>query len=441
MFVLLLLLPAATALLFWKAELRGWLLDLAGVETNPAQFAANCLHQLNDRRQRVGSDPLTFDVDLQSTLEGFVASVPNGSDIDLDFLLQHLQRSFPDVTSLSATVVWHPSLNGLAKGVAEWDDGVSRQFDLLGTVSFRDRYRHGCVAVLAHRLPIFDLEAANRDGGRYHQTCPRCGAGHAIELDKTARTVQLRCPHCQRPYAILASDSLGRFHRAPSFLTGFSLPENEPALHPDSERAEDHVRALWKLVTQRCRYQSDEIADDNSEPYEDEVLTAGLGGTDSASDIENSIPEIALPAAARRTAQAEARLEAWQIPAETWHRKAGDCEDTSLLLADLLIGAGFDARVALGWNAQGGDHAWCVVRLGGESGEQYILETTIDPGNRPLRLLPVSEASAAYRPEQLFDREHLYFVVGGSPAKDYWSDNIWASVEELRARNDTARNE
>lgn len=417
---MLLLLPAFTALFFWKAEVRTWLLEVSGIGTDTSQFGSTCLYQLNEKRHRVGTEPLTLDAELQSSLEGFLSAVPEGSDVDLDFLLQHIQRGYPDVTALSATIVWHPTLSGLIDGIVGWDDALGREFESLNTVSFRDGYRHGGIAIIAHRLPIFDLELANADGGRYHQTCPRCGAGHAIELDPSARTVQLRCPHCQRPYAILASDSQGEFHRAPSFLTGFSLPE--PAPLPDSDTAEAKVRSLWRLVTSRCRYQ----ADGTNDPTEH--------GTATAATVERAAAVGALPAV---PVAGQSRIEAWQTPAETWRLKAGDCEDTSLLLADILISEGFDARVALGWNAQGGDHAWCVVHLG--DGAQYILETTIEPGQSPLRLLPVSEASAAYRPEQLFDRDNLYFSVGGSPAKDYWSENIWATVEEISSAGTTAQ--
>jgi hypothetical protein len=417
-FILLLLLPAFTALVFWKGEVRGWLLDLSGIRADTSQFKSTCLYDLNERRQRVGAAPLAIDTELQSSLEGFLASVPNASDVDLDFLLQHIQRTYPDVTALSATVVWHPTLGGLTDGIVGWDDALGRQYESLSTVSFRDGYRHGGIAIVAHRLPLFDLELANREGGRYHHTCPRCGAGHAIELDPSARTVQLRCPHCQRPYAILASNSLGKFHRAPSFLTGFSLPE--PAPVPDSNTAEAMVRSLWRLVASRCRYQSDGA---DGPMAHASAVSAGRAKSVGA------LPSIPLAG--------QSQIEAWQTPAETWLLKAGDCEDTSLLLADILISEGFDARVALGWNAQGGDHAWCVVRL--EDGEQYILETTIEPGGWPLRLLPVSEASAAYRPEQLFDRENLYFSIGGSPAKDYWSENIWVEVKEIDRAGATAQ--
>ncbi len=392
--------PLAVTLLCWKVEIVDFAYDFAGKAPTSQEFAITCLTGINDRRQQYGTTPLGFDDDIQSSLETFLASAKSASDIDLDKLLSYLQRSHPNITSLSATMVWHPASTRLANGVSNWEDGMVAEFDALSAVIFRDGYRRGCIGVLSHRLPHFNLTSANRDGGRYHHHCPRCGAGHAIELERSARTVQLRCPHCQRPYDILASDSQGKFHRAPSFLTGFSLPDS---LAAKAGSDESRIAELWQLITSRCTYEADG-ADGSSGGYA--TPADGL-----------SIP---VPGA-----NADSGAEAWQTPSETWQRKAGDCEDTSLLLADALISEGFDARVALGWNAQGGDHAWCVVHL--DNGAQYILESTVTP-HGPLRLLPVSEASAAYRPEQLFDRDHLYFPIGDQPANDYWSDDVWTSV-------------
>ncbi len=392
--------PLAATLFCWKVEIVDLAYDFVGKAPDSQEFATSCLTGINERRQQQGASPLSVDDGIQTSLESFLASAKNASDIDLNALLSYLQRSHPNITSLSATMVWHPASTRLVNGVSNWEDSMVPEFDALSAVIFRDGYRRGCIGVLSHRLPAFNLTSANRDGGRYHHDCPRCGAGHAIELERTARTVQLRCPHCQRPYDILASDSQGKFHRAPSFLTGFSLPDSHPSR---SGTDESQVAELWRLIASRCTYEAD--GDDG-----------GSSGYATAAD-GLSIP---VP-----SATAESGAEAWQTPSETWQRKAGDCEDTSLLLADALISEGFDARVALGWNAQGGDHAWCVVQLNG--GAQYILESTITPTG-PLRLLPVSEASASYRPEQLFDRDNLYFPIGDHPASDYWSDDVWTSV-------------
>jgi len=401
--------PLAATLFCWKVEIADLAYDFIGKAPDSQEFATSCLTGINERRQRYGASALGLDDGIQTSLESFLASARHASDIDLNRLLSYLQRSHPNVTSLSATMVWHPASTRLVDGVASWEDGMVAEFDALSAVIFRDGYRRGCIGVLSHRLPMFDLSSANRDGGRYHHDCPRCGAGHAIELERTARTVQLRCPHCQRPYDILASDSQGKFHRAPSFLTGFSLPEVNSAA---AGTEESQVAELWRLITSRCTYEAD-------------------GSDGSSGGYATPADGLSIPVP---NANSDPGAEAWQTPSETWQRKAGDCEDTSLLLADALISEGFDARVALGWNAQGGDHAWCVVQL--HDGEQYILESTVTP-HGPMRLLPVSEASASYRPEQLFDRDHLYFPIGDQPASDYWSSDVWTSVPNTAVLKNT----
>jgi transglutaminase-like putative cysteine protease len=69
--------------------------------------------------------------------------------------------------------------------------------------------------------------------------------------------------------------------------------------------------------------------------------------------------------------------EYWQFPRETLDFGTGDCEDTSFLLASLLLAlrlSSEDVRVELGtWYGRG--HAWVKVRLGAT---WYLLESTSD---------------------------------------------------------------
>jgi hypothetical protein len=104
-------------------------------------------------------------------------------------------------------------------------------------------------------------------------------------------------------------------------------------------------------------------------------------------------------------------------------RGSGDCEDTSILLADWLISRGFDARVVIGETEAFQGHAWCVVRV---EDEVYLLETTLESDDAP-RTPPLAiTMSERYRPEYLFDRDRLYFFGGG--AKDCWDDTLWLGV-------------
>jgi predicted transglutaminase-like cysteine proteinase len=116
--------------------------------------------------------------------------------------------------------------------------------------------------------------------------------------------------------------------------------------------------------------------------------------------------------------------ERWQTPGETYAMGRGDCEDTSILLADALISAGYPAKVAIGRNSKVGEHAWCVVKV---EGEQYLLETT---GGKPSsKELPrVAEVGEHYVPRQLFDRDSVYFRKGEGRISDYWSEMGWDRI-------------
>jgi len=60
----------------------------------------------------------------------------------------------------------------------------------------------------------------------------------------------------------------------------------------------------------------------------------------------------------------------WQFPLETWHKKTGDCEDRSLLLASILRNWSENVY-AVGGEFKGEGHAWVVVN-----------DQIIDPSSR-----------------------------------------------------------
>jgi transglutaminase superfamily protein len=77
--------------------------------------------------------------------------------------------------------------------------------------------------------------------------------------------------------------------------------------------------------------------------------------------------------------------EFWQFPSETIALRQGDCEDSAVLLASLLLAAGvspFCVRVVIGSIKIAGDlipHVWTIYK--DEKGIWRILETTAgDPG-------------------------------------------------------------
>ena len=111
--------------------------------------------------------------------------------------------------------------------------------------------------------------------------------------------------------------------------------------------------------------------------------------------------------------------EFWQFPSETIALRQGDCEDSSVLLATLLLAAGispFCVRVVIGLVTQDGSatpHAWPIYK--DERGCWRILETTYGPGDLPVEW-PRADASChpgtvpCYTPDLCFNRAHVWLV-------------------------------
>ena len=103
--------------------------------------------------------------------------------------------------------------------------------------------------------------------------------------------------------------------------------------------------------------------------------------------------------------------EHWALPIETLKRGTGDCEDTSFLLASLLLAAGVtpqNVRVALGRTSSGG-HAWVEVRT--DKG-WYILESTSDvPLSYGVNTWKIQEGyKIGYSPHLYIYRDHCVRV-------------------------------
>jgi hypothetical protein len=232
--------------------------------------------------------------------------------------------------------------------------------------------------VLGERLPLFAPEAlADQKQEKFYSVCTLCKQGQACQIPRHSRSLSLECPHCHRVYAMVAADSHGRFRYVNEYLTGYEPPAHYPA--GQTKLAE--LMSIWRAVASGCRYTPDAGDDDN---------------------------------------------DAWQTARETQALGTGDCEDSSILLADWLLARDFQARVALGRYAERGGHAWVVVRL---DHEDYLLESTEGASNaqRPPLL---SEVGSRYVPELLFD--HLAFFIRTQPADlwngDFWSEDTWQRV-------------
>ena len=105
----------------------------------------------------------------------------------------------------------------------------------------------------------------------------------------------------------------------------------------------------------------------------------------------------------------------WLFPEETLILGKGDCEDTSFLLASLLLASGISeqcvrvvmGRVASPAGAYG--HAWVVYQC--ESGQWGLLETTLE--SAPPRLAPADPFTLPgnqyqYQPQFCLNSSHLW---------------------------------
>lgn len=110
----------------------------------------------------------------------------------------------------------------------------------------------------------------------------------------------------------------------------------------------------------------------------------------------------------------------WLFPPETYQLGKGDCEDTSFLLASLLIAGGispFCVRIVLGMtydekNKPLGGHCWPVYK--NESGRWCILESTMDkiPGEMPdADELTLKGRPFRYEPLYCFNDHHLWEIL------------------------------
>jgi len=110
------------------------------------------------------------------------------------------------------------------------------------------------------------------------------------------------------------------------------------------------------------------------------------------------------------------RAEVWQTSKESYIRLRGDCEDHAILLADWLIGLGYDARVVSGTvNIRGetGGHAWVILYT---NGKEYLLEAT---QKSKWNQLPLASKFPNYFPKYMFNRKNFWINVGSKLTTKY----------------------
>jgi len=348
------------------------------------KFQIEVLRVFNDQRGVAHLAPLDEDNSLQDFLEEWVTSQPDPAMIDFDEAFAEVQAAYPGAQYLAANLATGSRREELLGKLGGWASVGNPDFESVNTVVFSTGRRMGAFSLLSQSIPPYSLEEANAHGGRFYNTCPHCGKLHAVELERVPRTLILSCPSCELPFAVLAANRDGAICPATAFFDSLKL--SEPSESSEVLSDEQRVLALWNQVEARCTYELD--------------------------------------------AEGEQLQEVWKSSQETWADGVGDCEDTAILLADVLMSAGFEARVAIGWNGNIGQHAWVVVRCGDR---QYVLESTLEGTINAEGMSPLSEAASFYQPEQLFDRDHIY-VTNAEPEifrADYFSPTVWKAVPDI----------
>lgn len=108
--------------------------------------------------------------------------------------------------------------------------------------------------------------------------------------------------------------------------------------------------------------------------------------------------------------------EIWLTSEESYDSMRGDCEDHAILLADWLVGLGYDARVAFGTYKNEG-HAWVVLF---DKGKTYLLEAT---SKYVRRHLPLAATLPQYHPRGMFNHRYIWYNYGPQLTTDYNSSN------------------
>jgi hypothetical protein len=93
----------------------------------------------------------------------------------------------------------------------------------------------------------------------------------------------------------------------------------------------------------------------------------------------------------------------WQTSVQTYTLMRGDCEDQAILLADWMIGLGYDARVVVGV-VDGEGHAWVALF---EDNKEYLLESTSKASRRRF---PLASLHPEYIPYFMFNRDDFWVI-------------------------------
>jgi hypothetical protein len=373
--------------------LDGWKMRLAEMTASPAsqysvpRFRIDLVDQFNYARIAAKTPMLRVDPEMEAWLE---REFPKIDTADLNKVTEQVQSGMPRYYRVSVCSASSPSLRELLQRFHEYTHRAQPEMTHMA-VALRPRasgLMHEALLVMGQRLREFTPEELSKSGDEpFFSTCAHCRQPHFMKLSNAQRSMALECPKCRRKYAVIAADSSGKFRYVNEFLTGYA----PPSVFPKNQSRVQQLFTIWSAVNANCRYANDP--------------GAKAGSSFAKKD----------------------QMDSWQFADETQRLQRGDCEDSSIFLADWLMSRGFQVRVALGRYGDLGGHAWCVVKI---DDKEYLIESTEsrpDPTDPPL----ASRVGSRYVPEVLFDRFAIYVPVSANRAwkGDYWSANTWTRIE------------
>ncbi|MBL9116890.1 MAG: hypothetical protein JNJ83_17930 [Verrucomicrobiaceae bacterium] len=350
-----------------------------------AKLEKTLLEKINARRKKTLEPELQLRVELSAWLDKR-GSVPLTQE-SLQTLLDDVGKALPDYTNIRVQTLTVADAS-VALPLLETCKAVrGEDMDSLALYAKPSSTESAFDLLLMTGLKTVEFTPENLNA-RIHPilatTCPSCQSRFALRSFTGGEPCNLVCPECETRFALLVADNQGAYHYVNDFLVGFE----PPARFRDGLNRMEEMLQIWRGVFQTCEYKSD-------------------SGSDKKLD-----------------------RDAWQTGPETLNRGVGDCDDTSVLLADWLISRGFNARVALG-EAMGEGHAWVVVQ---NDGHTYLLESTSEPPETADQIGTVSEFAGKYVPEILFDRDACYFWKNGKePFDNNYFSQKWQRLAQGEA--------
>jgi hypothetical protein len=362
---------------------RVWVSNLMGTPEagyGPDQIKVDIVDRINYQRTLKKQSFIHVDSDLERWMESQGTAL---SLDDIDGLPEKIRDQHPRYFEVATGLAGSNQLKSL---VGELDDFISQlEPETTHIAAYIVKAPAGlgykALVVAGQKLTDFSPEAlSERKVDVFFSKCPHCSNEHACRISSEQRGINLECRKCSRSYGVLAADENGQFRYVNEFLTGYSPPAHFPY-----ERSQLHeMYTIWSAVVKHCTYVKD-------------------------------------------TTRFNTKRDAWQTALETQTKMRGDCEDSSVFLADWLLSKGLQVRVALGHYGDMGGHAWCVAKV---DGVDYLLESTEGPPN-PNKPPYVTDLGSRYVPDTLFDRDAIY--VRSNPREkfngDYWSTKHWTRIQ------------